>query len=187
MIDFLTENIWFYLAVGLFFIVAGAVLYSASGKIARVLQFGALGLAVIALGASLVFLVPTDRKAIKKTIYDLGDAVERNDLNGVLDLIDVKADKTRAKAVFHMKLAKIERTRIGQLKIQSVNQFTSPPTARVAFNGGVSGKVIFASTYPAADFSIVVYFEDVELGKGNDGRWRVTDNCFFRYSGYDGN
>ena len=187
MVALFTENIWIWVIFGGFFIVAGVILSSASGKIGWLFKGLFAGLVTLAVGAVLVYLVPTDRKEIKRTIYELADAVERNDVDGVLNLIEAPALKTQTKAKFHMALAKISRARVGQLKIKSVNRFTSPPTARVAFNGGVSGRVSVLSSYPAADFSIVVYFEDVELGKCDDGRWRVTDNCSFRYSGYDGN
>lgn len=182
MAAFLTENFWLWLLIGGLFVAAGFVLYSAWGKWRPFAALAALGLTVIAVGAAVVFFLPNDRKTIRRTVERLAEAVENNDIEQVVSLIDSTAGKTVAKAVHHLGLAKIDRAAVNQLQIKSVNYYTSPPTAVVAFNGSVSGHEKMFGTL----FSITVHFDEVELVKNAAGEWKVTDRCFFRYPGYDG-
>lgn len=185
MIPLLTEHLWVWIVAGGFVFAIGAILFSQSGNIKAFIVFSGCALLILGLGVFLVRFVKTDRKEIKKTIYELADAVERNDLPGVLDRIDGAAGKTIAKATHHLGLARIESAKVSLFSIKNVNRYTSPPTATVVFNGAVRGNVSVSSI--ASDFVIVVHFESVELAKSSDGRWRVTDHCRFKYPGYDGN
>lgn len=178
----LTENLWVWLGLGAFFAVAGFVLFSSSGKFRFAIGGIAAGTVVFLTGLAIVFFLPTDRKAIRAVIYDVADAVENNDIDRVVSYLDSAATQTAAKAVHHMGLAQIDRASVRQFTIESVNFYTSPATAVVAFNGSVAGhEKMFGSS-----FALVVHFDEVELVKGADGNWRITNRCIFRYPGYDG-
>lgn len=182
MIPYFTTNIWIWVGLGAFFIAAGFVLFSVRGKFRFALGGIAVGLAVVLVGLAIVFFLPTDRKAIRSVIYGVADAVEKNDIDRVVSYLDSTATQTAAKAVHHMGLARIDRANVRQFNIKSVNFYTSPPTAVVAFNGSVAGhEKMFGSS-----FTVVVHFDEVELVKGADGNWRITNRCVFRYPGYDG-
>lgn len=182
MIALWTEQLWVWVAAAIFFAASGWTLFLAHGRFKPLLFGFALAAVTLAVGAAVVFFLPTDRKNVRKSLKTLASAIADNDVDTVLSLIEDGAAKTSAKAVFHMGLAEIDSARIAQLSIKSVNRFVSPPSAAVAFNGAVRGRVR-AMNHP---FSIVVHFDDVELVEGTDGVWRVSDRCFFRYPGYDG-
>ncbi len=184
MIPLLTEHFWVWLAIAGFFLTIGVIFLSQTGEWKGFLLFGGLAILLLAVGGYLTFVLKTDRKEIKKTIYELADAVRRNDLPEILNRLDEGATKTAAKANYHLKLAKIDKTKLNTFTVKTVNRFTSPPTAIVAFNAWVEGTAgLQGLNYP---FSIPIRFEEVELVKGEDGIWRVTDRCQFSYPGYNG-
>lgn len=178
----LTENIFVWLTITVLFAIFGWCF-------AFTLQKQRLGFFLLfcagltaAAGVYSVYFLKTDRKEVRKTIFNLADAVGRNDLDAVIGLIDPKARETCQKARVHMNLAVIDWAKVRDFNIDDINYYTSPPSAHVHFDGSVGGKVKQFNT----DFVIKVHFTDVELFKGSDNVWYVTDRCTFSYPGYNG-
>lgn len=146
-----------------------------------------LGLAVVLttsiLGAVCLFYVETDRKAVRRTVLALGEAVGQDDVDATLSLVSPTALKTRLKARAHMALAEIEWAKVRDLEIVEINRHMSPPRAVVRFRGSVGGRVV---GFDSAKFTVVVDFSEVELREEEPGVWRVTDRCRFSYPGYSG-
>jgi len=177
-----TENIFLWAGIAAVITAAGLFLTIQRGRIGWFLGGAGGGLAVLALGAVLVYCVSTDRKEIRRSLTELAGAIELNDLDGVLSHIDSIALETAAKARHHLGLAVIDEARISRLEIKNINRYTSPPTAIVSFNGMVSGREkLFGS-----QFSLVVKFDEVELIESPNRNWRVTNRCHFTYPGYSG-
>ena len=185
MVPLITEHLWVWIVAAGFLFFIGTILFSQTGNLKSFSLFLIGAVLVLGLGVVMVYFVKTDRKEIKKTIFDLAAAVERNDIDAVLAGIDGSAGKTIAKATHHLGLAKIEKAAVSQFSIRGINQFTSPPTAQVSFNGAVRGTV--SASMLSSPFAVIVRFESVELVKNDDGVWRVTDQCIFKYPGYHGN
>ena len=181
MVALLTENLWIWILLAGMSVFAGSILYTQTGSLKAMLCFAGSAVVLLALGCFLVYGVPTDRKEIKRAIYELADAVERNDLPAVLALLDPSAKETIGEATRHLKMADIEVANVTNFRINGINRFTSPPTALASFNGTVRGTV--SAAMMTSPFAVIVRFESVELSKSPDGRWRVTDNCRFSYPG----
>jgi len=181
MSTLLTESLAFWL------VVAGACFFCgfalATGLAKRQYMFvgGVVALCLLTVGIVLVFFVDTDAKSVRRSIDALVAAVGRDDVEGVLEYVAPNAERTRRLATFNMGLANIERAKIGNFKIREITRTTSPPRARVSLRGVVAGKAASFDAYP---FTVMVDFTKIELRLGQDGVWRVTDECEFRYPGY---
>ncbi len=183
MIALLTESVFFWSVCVAF--AAGFTLATWLGTRRKASLFIGLAatFATAALGAVCLFCVETDRKAVRRTVLALAEAVGRDDVDATLSLVSPSALKTRLKARTHMALAEIERAKVRDLEIVEINRFTSPPRAVVRFRGSVGGRVL---GFDAAKFAVVVDFSEVELREEEPGVWRVSDRCRFGYPGYSG-
>ena len=178
----LFENIWIWIAFAVFVIICGWGFYSSTNKLKVLSIHFIIALMIMTVGIILVFFVDTDRKIIRHRINDLADAIAQNDVETVVSFIAVDSVTTKMKARFHMKLANIEWTKVRDFSVDSVNYFTSPPTATIRFVGTVHGRAVVFDT----PFTVQVRFTEVELIQEDDGQWYVTDNCRFEYPGYNG-
>ncbi|MCF0234618.1 MAG: hypothetical protein HUK22_06525 [Thermoguttaceae bacterium] len=179
MPDFLFESVAFWGATAACAVVGGYVVGTGVGKRWPLFAGVALGMALAALGSALVFGVQTDRKAARRTIEELADRIAANDLQGVLGLVSEDAPRARGLAIRHLSYVQIEWTKIREFEILEINRHKSPPKARVAFRGTVSGRTSDLD----APFTVIINFREVELRLEN-GVWRVTDKCEFEYPGY---
>jgi len=177
----LTESLLFWAVVAASCAFCGFALATGLAKRQYAVGGACVAFGLLALGIVLVFFVDTDAKSVRRSIDGLADAVARNDVEGVLALVSPDAERTRGLASSHMKLANIERAKVSDYKLLEITRATSPPRARVSLRGVVSGK---SSSFDAYPFTIIVDFTQVELRLGQDGVWRVTDECEFRYPGY---
>jgi hypothetical protein len=109
---------------------------------------GSLGGLAAAVGATLVLLaiewfVQSDREQIESAAERVYGAVEANDVNDVLAVIDPAATTMRSDVQTLMPLMKVEKARtLGTMKI-TIDDTTNPPTAvssSKAYLDGVHGK-----------------------------------------------
>lgn len=182
MLATLTESVVFWAVCVAFAAVFSLALGRATNRKSLTLVGLGATLATAALGAFCLFCVDTDRKAVRRTVSSLVEAVGRDDVEATLRHVSPNALKTRLKARSHMGLARIEWAKVRDLKILEINRFTSPSRAVVRFRGSVGGLVVG----DAAKFTVVVEFSEVELREEEPGVWRVTDRCRFSYPGFSG-
>ena len=183
----LTESLIAWIVIAVAIAGIGVSFYKGLNKIAF-LWGGLVGAVLaLALGVVCVFFVQTDAKAVKQTILDLATAVRNNDVEAVCSFIASTATRTERNARFSMGLAKIERTKITDYRLIELNQYTSPPKAIIACRATVSGTSSHSATFgdgANVPFTVIVAFTSVELRKEEDGKWRVTDECEFKYPGF---
>ena len=104
-------------AIGLLVVtVAGIAYVQLRSAAALGLLAGALLLAIGALVGERLWLTPTER--IQQTIIGLLDAIEENDLRGVLSHIDPQAATMRADAETLMPMFLVERTGSGTIAVE---------------------------------------------------------------------
>lgn len=166
--NFLAENalmIW----------VGGAVLLTLSGVVYSQLRtkaaFGAV-LAVAVVTAALLAaerLIETPREAIARTLYELADAVEANDVPGALARIAPGASQIRGDIETAMPLVRIDKANVIGTPEISIDMSQRPPTASVACKGFVHA-TLRRNGMVGGDFAeLVISFE-------RDGdRWLVKD------------
>ena len=167
--------IWIVVAAAIF-----AVGYAvATGTNKKVFLVSGIGGAVAALllGVFCVYFMPTDEKAVRKTINSIKTCVMNNDLHGTLEYVVDDASKTRALARTYVGNVQFRGIKITNFKVEEVNRLASPPRARASFRVGASGT--YSSEWGAASFATLVDFNLVELRLGSDGVWRVTDSLQF--------
>lgn len=183
MLALLTESVFFWSVCVAFAAIFSFVLGKATNHKSLLFLGLTATLATALLGAFCVFCVETDRKAVRRTVLALGEAVGQDDVDATLNFVSPTALKTRLKARAHMALAEIEWAKVRDLEIVEINRYTSPPRALVRFRGSVGGRVV---GFDSAKFTVVVDFSEVELREEEPGVWRVTDRCRFSYPGYSG-
>lgn len=163
----LLENPIPILAVGGVCILAAAIVFFARRTLGALI---ALAVVLVATVALLVVerLVVTDRERIEAGVYSVLDAVEANDLPGVLKWIDQTsgaAVRTDAEAL--MPIMQVETANAaGPIEIR-FNE-SSPERAVARFRGFVNG----VSKQGGARIS---YFDDVELHwKKRNNQWQIS-------------
>lgn len=162
--------LWIAIAVGL--VVVGWALAQGTTKRSFAIAGFGVGLAALALGAILVFVVDTDPKSIRRTIRAMESAAERNDADGVLQYVSKNASVTRRFVNKEMRAVRIDMVKASGVKIDELNKTTSPARARVSLRIAVQGQGRDWGEYP---FSTLVEVDMVELRQEPDGVWRVTD------------
>ena len=134
---FLLENIWIWF--GLAFVVgaAGYYVFLNDRKIRTLAITAGATVAVLVVGFLLYYSVDTDYKSINRTLTGLAHALERDDLDGILDrYVLPDAKKTRSLARNGMGIVRVTSARFRDLKVE-VNRLTSPPTAQVSFTATI--------------------------------------------------
>jgi hypothetical protein len=113
-------------------------------------------------------LVVTDREAVEAAVVEVFDAIESNDLPGVLEWIDPAAANVKADAESLMPEVKVSMANAAAIEVE-VNDDADPPTAKSqcrAYLNGVHGSSGMAMPYMN---------QRVDLNwvkRGN--QWRIT-------------
>lgn len=133
MQQFIFENPLWLGVGGLFVAVVAGVLWTQSGARSAWLT----GLVAVALTAVLVLVsirVETDREQVKRTIQEVADAVEANDLKRVMSYIHPNAAAGVARAQQELPQYRFREAHMSQLKSIVVNPNSTPPTAVAEFH-----------------------------------------------------
>ncbi|MBQ9128516.1 MAG: hypothetical protein IJY15_12250, partial [Thermoguttaceae bacterium] len=104
----LTENVFFWGVCVAFAAIFSFVLGKATNRKSLLFLGLTATLTTAFLGAICLFYLETDRKAVRRTVLALGEAVGQDDVDATLSLVSPTALKTRLKARAHMALAEIE-------------------------------------------------------------------------------
>jgi hypothetical protein len=125
--------------------VAGAVLLTMAGVVYWQLRSGAALSAMLAVAiitgllAGLEHYFETPREAVERTLYEMADVVERNDLAGALTYVAPGASQIRSDIETLMPQVRIEKANVmGTPKIE-IEPAGQPPTATVTCRGFVYG------------------------------------------------
>jgi hypothetical protein len=184
MVIFL-ENIWIWVCLALIVGVVGFVMFQQNQQVRTFFVTLILVIVLLGLGISLYYFVDTDRKSVSRTLNKLIRAIEKDDLDLVLQYIDEKAEKPRGLARSNMSLVLVPKASFSNLNVK-VNYLTNPPVAAVTFIAIVnwmpkSGwiKNEFPTNKPIPER---VEF-DVEMRKTNNNEWKITNKCDIQYRG----
>jgi len=123
----------------LFGIIAETVLGIAVLTTRRgVLLWAMAGVLVLVLaGVGLEWLVVTERERVEGTVEDAAAAVRANDRQGLLQCVHPSAGDARRLVNWAFEQADFTDAKITHLEVQSINELTSPPTAKVHVIGNV--------------------------------------------------
>ena len=121
----------------LFGIVAEAALGIAVLTTRRgVLLWAIAGVLVLVLaGVGLEWLVVTERERVEATVEGAATAVRANDRQGLLQQVDPSAGDARRLVNWAFDRVDFTDAKITHLEVQSINELTSPPTAKVHVKG----------------------------------------------------
>lgn len=151
----------------------GAVLATFFGMVflARRSLLPLVGLGAVVLFTSLLLitemLIVTPREQVEVAIDDILDAIESNDVNGVLAMVDPSATQVRSDVETLMPMVKVEDT--GATAVQIECEGREPTEALSTFKGRVRG--VHAKSGIA-----VFYFDKVELHwTRSKGEWLLDD------------
>ena len=176
------ENIWIWF--GLAFIVGAGGYYAfLNDRQIRTLGITAgTTVAVLMLGLALTYFVDTDRKSITRTLNGLAATIERDDLDGILEhYVAPRAQRTRDLARGSMGWVRVTSAKFRDLKTE-VNRLTSPPTAQVSFTATIHWISRNLADFPSERPIPQIVKFNIELERGPNGSWLVTDKCEFRPS-----
>ncbi|MGE0537821.1 MAG: hypothetical protein AB7O68_22845 [Pirellulales bacterium] len=167
------ENPVFWIAITLLVEAILAIVLVRTGRGAIL----AVMLGVLLLGAAGLLLeqmVITEREEVEAAFDDIADALERNDLPGVLARLAPEAASLRTEASSRMPRVEIDEARIRDLKV-TFNHRANPPTARADF------KAIVEARDTKGEVPYEHFIRQFSVGLRRDGdRWLLTD-----YTSYD--
>jgi hypothetical protein len=155
--------------------VAGAVLLTMAGVFYWQMRSSAALAAVIAVAAIAGLLlgferfVETPREAIERTLYEMADVVEANDVEGALSYVAPGASQIRSDVETLMPEVRVERANVVGTPVTSVNLSSNPPTATVTCRGFVYGTLKRNGMTGGEPVELVITF--VQDGD----RWLVKD------------
>ena len=176
------ENIWIWFGLAFVVVAIGYYVFLNDRKIRTLGITAGAVVAVLAVGFSLYFFVDTDRKSISRMLTGLATAIEQDDLESILEhYVAPRATRTRSLARVHMGYARITSARFRDLKFE-VNHLTSPPTAQVAFTATFYWFSKNLAELPLDRPTAQIVKFNVELERGPNGGWLVTDQCDFKPS-----
>lgn len=163
----LSENAVAIAVLGVLATTVALVVFLARRNVAAL---AALVAAIGATGLLLVVerLVVTDREAVAAAVEEVLDAIESNDVPGLLAWIDPAAANVKADAERLMPLVKVKTANAAAADVD-VNAAANPPTAAVQFRAYLHG-VHATSGTPLLYANQRV---DLEWVKRDDG-WRIT-------------
>jgi hypothetical protein len=166
--NWLAENalpIWAFGAIAL---TMAAIVYLQTRTNGALVAMGI----VIALVASLLLLEhfwETHREAVERTLYELADTVESNDVPGTLAYIAPGASQIRSDVEQVMPLVNIDTANILGSPLIEVDESTNPPTAKVECRGFIHGTMKQNGMKGGDAAQMTIYFTF-------DGqRWLVSD------------
>lgn len=136
MVEFLLENpLWIGL-LGLMATIAAAVVWLQTG--ARLAAIGAGSLALLTMALVFTSLrVETPREQIRRTIYEVAEALSRNDVPKVISYIHPGALPAVVKAKGELPNYQFTEARVTRLRTIEVDQRANPPAAVAEFNVAV--------------------------------------------------
>ncbi len=177
MQQFFLESTWSLGLCGLLVALACGFWWTQSG--ARVAALCTLAMLVLTTILVVISLrVETDRERIRKTIDEVAEAIEQNDLPRVLGYIYSGATEGVTRAKQELPSYKFTEARLTRLKSIEVNRRTKPATAIAEFNVAVEIEAQ-GQRVPVRRF-VKVYFSE------QGGRWLVRDYEHFEpLSGLD--
>ncbi len=166
--NYLAENALPIWALGTVLVTMAGVVYwqSRSGA-----ALGAMLAVVVVTGLLLVVerLIETPREAVERTLYEMADVVERNDVEGALAFVAPGASQIRKDIETLMPQVRIERANIMGTPETQVDLTQSPPTASVSCRGFVYGTLQRNGMTGGQAVELVITF--VQDGD----RWLVQD------------
>jgi hypothetical protein len=125
--------------------VAGAVLLSMAGVVFALRRnFASLAamVGVVFVTAALLAVehfVETPREAVERTLYEMADVVEANDVEGALRYVAPGSSQIRADIETLMPQVRIEKANIIGTPVTNVDLAATPPTATVTCRGFIYG------------------------------------------------
>jgi hypothetical protein len=126
---------------------------------------------VVVATAVLLFIerqVITPSEEVEQAVVDIMDAIQANDVPGVVALIDPLATKVRSDAETLMPQVKVKATGNSSLRVE-LDESASPPKATSFFRGKIDG--VHSKTGARA-----FYFDQVEVDWQKSGdKWLVVD------------
>jgi hypothetical protein len=155
--------------------VAGAVLVTMTGVAYWQLRSRASLAAMLAvvLGTALLLayehFVETPREAVERTLYELADVVESNDVAGTLSYLAPGASQLRQDVETLMPQAKVDKANVVGTPVTTVDRTTSPPRANVACRGFLHATLKRNGMVGGDLTDLVITFVE------RDGRWLVED------------
>jgi hypothetical protein len=117
--------------------------------------------AVLAVTAALLLIewaIETPREAVERTLYELADAVEANDVPGALRFIAPGASQIRSDVETLMPLVKIDTANIMGSPLIDVDETGQPPTAKVECRGFFHGTMKQNGMKGGDAAQITIYF-----------------------------
>lgn len=133
MVEFLFENPTWIGLLGLMATIAAGVVWLQTG--ARLAAIGAGSLALISLVLVITSLrVETPREQIRRTIYEVAEALSQNDVPKVISYIHPGALPAVVKAKGELPNYQFTEARVNRLRSIEVDQRPNPPVAIAEFN-----------------------------------------------------
>jgi hypothetical protein len=112
--------------------ILGIILFRSGRGVLLWVMIGVLAITLV--GVVVERIVVTERERVEMTIDGITSALEANDLNRVLGYVSAEAMQTRQRVDWALSRIEVQSARVYSLEI-SVNQLTSPPTAKATFLG----------------------------------------------------
>ncbi len=144
--------------------MGGAVLFTMAGVVYWQLRTGKAFLAMLAVvvltGMLLVVehLIETPRETVARTLNELADAIEANDVTGVLTFIAPTANEVRTDAESLMPLVEVNKANIIGTPDITVDASTQPPTATVKCQGFIDVTVRQNGMHGGYMDSVTIHF-----------------------------
>ncbi len=126
-------------------------------------------LALVLTGLTIEQLVITDYERIQSTLEATAQAVQANDVEGVLEHIDPQATGMRQQVAGILRQARVRDAHIKDLQVH-FRRLTSTPSAEAEFIGNVKGS--FRSASDSGEGVVIRRFR-VDLRRRDD-RWLLT-------------
>ena len=135
------------------------------------LIFAMIGVLILALGGVFIEqVVVTEREQVEAALEGVSQALEANDVQGVLAWIDRDAVSLRAEVRDKVPQAHISEVRLFDLRI-NVNHYVTPPTAQADFTGRIRGT--YRGEGRASGDGMVLRRLTVDFRQQGD-RWVIT-------------
>ena len=166
MQQFILENPLWLGVGGLFVALLAGFLWTQTGSRSA----GLTALLAVGLTALLVVVsvrVETDREQVRRTIQEVAEAVEANDLKRVTSYIHPNAAEGVARAEQELPQYRFREARMTRLKSILVNSSSTPPTAVAEFHVIVDLEV--EGQHARIPRFVKAYFVK------DQGRWQVRD------------
>jgi len=146
--------------------VLGVVLFQTRRGVVLWAMIGVALLVLLGLGVEK--LIVTEREKVERTIDEITEALEANDLEGVLRYLAPEARQSRISAQWALGRVEVYEANVNSLEV-TVNQLESPPTARAE----LSGRLHYHDREDQSPYTNYPLRFTVDFRKEGD-RWLVT-------------